>query len=222
MATSFVTARFPEQEMARHSDRMGMLSRTRGFLRPAEEARIREAGVSKYNRWQRAERVFEIVKDRTARQGVGPKLIIQRRTPNLDELSIREVDDHPTIPDLNAHPGIEKSHALTYEKFRGKLRSGGIWYCRYVDGTHTVSKHGFLAPTWKGAAEDTFVTEGGMAFQTQVANWKIEQTKKGVLNLATVICDDWIWTPQGGKRAYGGVRHFHIHEDCSGGRACNP
>lgn len=222
MATEFVTARFPEQEVVRITDRLPMLRRTRDFLKPAEQARLRVAGESRYGRWRDADVIYGLVKDKTGRMGVGPKIIIQRKVGDLDELSIREVMDKPTIPDLNAHPGIEQSHALTYKKFQGQLRSGGIWYCRRIDGSSQVSKHGYLTPDWKGAAEDTFVTEGGMALLTRVAEWKIEQTKSGVLRLATVICDDWIWTPGSGKRAYGGVRHYHIHEDCPGGTACNP
>jgi len=222
MATEFITARFPEQEVVRQTERAAMLRRARDFLGPADEARLRVAGVSKYGRWRDADAIYALVKERTARPDVGPKIVIQRKSGNQDELSIREVFDAPTIPDLNAHPGIEKSHALTYAKFRGQLRSGGIWYCRRIDGSSQVSKHGYRGERWQGAAEDTFVTEGGMALLTRVAEWKISQTKSGILTLQTVICDDWIWTPGSGKRSYGGVRHYHIHEDCSGGTACNP
>jgi hypothetical protein len=222
MATEFITARFPDREVVRQTDRQAMLRRTRDFLHPADEARFRVAGESKYGRWRKTELVYDAVKAKTARSGVGPKIIIQRKSGDQDELSIREVMDRPSIPDLNAHPGIEKSHGLTYAKFKGQLRSGGVWYCRRIDGSSQVSKHGYRGQGWQGAAEDTFVTEGGMSLLTRVAEWKIEQTKHGTLSLATVICDDWIWTPGSGKRSYGGVRHYHIHEDCDGGMACNP
>jgi hypothetical protein len=223
VSTEFITARYPEQEMVRQTDRQTMLRRTRTFLDPADLARLRVAGVSKYGRWRSTDAIYGLVKERTARPDVGPKIIIQRKVGDLDEFSIREVMDKPDILDLNAHPGIEKSHTLTWAKFKGQLRSGGIWYCRRIDGSTQISKHGYLRRgEWQGAAEDTFVTEGGMTLLTKVANWKIEQTKSGLLSLSTVICDDWIWTPSQGKHNYSGARHYHIHEDCDGGVPCNP
>ena len=224
MATSFVTARYPEQEVVRHTERRAMLRRTREFL-GHNQARLRVAGISKYGRWRSADAIYDLVKIRTARPDVGPKIIIQRKTGMNDELSIREVSDAPTVADLGCHPGIEKSHALAYAKFQGQLRSGGIWYCRRIDGSVQISKHGYLenAPNgWKGAAEDTFVTEGGMSLLIRVAEWKVAQTKSGILVLQTVIVDDRIWTKDQGWHDYSGVRHYHIHEDVSGGRACNP
>lgn len=221
MATEFITARYPEKEVVRQTERQAMLRRTRDFL-GKDQARLRVAGVSKYGRWRSSDAIYDLVKQRTARPDVGPKIIIQRKSGDQDELSIREVMDVPMIVDLHAHPMIEKSHTLTYNKFKGQLRSGGIWLCRKIDGSSQVSKHGYLTPDWKGAAEDTFVTEGGMSLLTRVADWKISQAKNGTLALATVICDDWIWTPSQGKHPYSGIRHYHIHEDCMGGVACRP
>jgi hypothetical protein len=223
MATEFITARFPEAEMPRTSNRAGMMRRTRSFLKPSEQSRLREAGTSKYGRWRDTEQVIRSVADRTARMGVGPKLIVQRRS-NMDQLSIREITKDPVIPDLHAHPAVEKIHALVWAKF--DVRSGGLWYCRNIDGTSTVSKHGYLGYTdgekWQGAAEDIFVLSGGMAQLENVAEFIVAQTKAGNANAATVIVNRKIWTPSQGWHTYTGVTHYHVHFDCAGGTGCNP
>jgi hypothetical protein len=224
MATEFITARFPEAEMPRTSNRAGMLRRTRFFLKPADQGRIREAGTSKYGRWRDTEQVMQVVKDRTARMGVGPKLIVQRRSADNDEISIREITKDPLIPELHANPLVEKIHAIVWAKF--DVRSGGLYVCRRIDGSTQVSKHGYIGITdgksWRGAAEDVFVLSGGMTELENVAEFIVVQTKAGNAKAATVIVNRKIWTPSQGWHAYTGEQHFHVHFDCLGGTACNP
>lgn len=220
--TEFITARFPENEMPKTQSRAEMRVRLRGFIKG--QARIREAG-GEYGPWRTENEAIERVMTRVDKMGVGPKLIVQRKTDN-DQLSIREVAVKLSIPELHANPHIEKSHGLTWAEFHD-LRSGGLWLCRNIDGTNTVSRHGYLdddpPDVWKGAAEDTFVTSGGMDHLEEVAHFKVAKAKEGILNLDTVIVNRTIWTaPDFNPRAYTGNQHFHVHEDAPGGHPCNP
>lgn len=222
MTTEFITARFPDGEMPKVQTREQMRDRVHGFIKG--RARIREAG-GEFGPWRREGATVARILDRTDRMGVGPKLIVQRKSDN-EQLSIREVWIKASIPELHANPHIEKSHGLTWARF-DDLRSGGVWLCRFVDGTHTVSKHGYLddvpPETWRGAAEDTFVTSGGMEHLEEVARFKVSLVKRGELVLATVIVNRTIWTaPSWEPRPYGGAQHFHVHEDAPGGHACSP
>lgn len=220
----FITARFPENEMPRTQTQLEAVRRVRGFIRDGEDARIREAG-GEFGPWRREQEAVTRLVNRMDDIGVGPKLIVQRKR-DMAQLSIREVARAPRIPELGANPHIEESHGLTWAEF-DDLRSGGVFVCRFVDGTRTVSKHGFLddvpPETWRGAAEDTFVTTGGMDHLEEVARFKVSLARNGTLTLATVIVNHTIWTaPDFDPRPYGGAQHFHIHEDAPGGHACNP
>jgi len=221
--TEFITARFPENEMPRTQTRAQARERVHGFVRPGERARVREAGGD-FGPWRREAEAVERLDERMGRMGVGPKLIVQREN-DQEQLSIREVSAEPKIPDLGCSPHIEKSHGLTYAEF-DDLRSGGVFLCRFIDGTHDVSKHGFLKPDpkgWRGAAEDTFVKTGGMEHLEEVARFKVRLAKSGVLVLENVIVNRTIYSaPSFEPRPYGGVQHFHVHEDCPGGHACTP
>lgn len=222
-ATEFITARFPDGSVPRVQTRRRVRGRVHRFIPLDSKARIREAG-GEFGPWLPEPEAVERLDHRMARMGVGPKLIVQRER-DRDQLSIREVSAEPRIPDLGCHPTIEKSHALTYAEFPD-LRSGGVFLCRFVDGSRTVSKHGYLKDDpdgWKGAAEDTFVTAGGMEALEEVAHFKVQCARRGILNLATVIVNRTIWTaPDWNARSYSGAQHFHVHEDAPGGRACNP
>lgn len=220
--TEFITARFPDAEMPKTQTRAEMRERLHRFLKG--RARIREAGGD-FGPWRTEAEAVRRVLERTDRMGVGPKLIVQRKV-DMEQLSIREVWRTVSIPELHANPHIEKSHGLTWAEFND-LRSGGLWLCRNVDGTDTVSKHGYLddvpPEVWRGAAEDTFVTTGGMDHLEEVARFKVRHAKAGTLTLATVIVNHTIWTaPDFDPRPYTGVQHFHCHEDAPGGHPCSP
>lgn len=222
--TEFITARFPDAEMPRTQTNLQAVRRVHDFIRDGEKARIREAG-GEFGPWLREREAVARLDTRMDRMGVGPKLIVQREG-DAEQLSIREVSSAPLIPDLGCSPHIEKSHALTYARFND-LRSGGVFLCRFIDGTRTVSKHGYLddvpPETWRGAAEDTFVKTGGMEHLEEVARFKVALAKTGELTLANVIVNRTIYSaPTFAARAYSGEQHFHCHEDAPGGHACNP
>jgi len=212
--TEFITARYPENAMPKTQDQKGMMTRARGFLDGA--GRLREAG-GEFGPWLTEPVVLDRIAKRTGAMGLGPKLIVQRKS-NRDQLSIREI---AAIVDLGAAPELEKIHAAVWSEF--DVRSGGLYLCRFIDGTHTTSKHGYLKDDpngWRGAAEDIFVIGAGMAALVQVAEFIVNGTKKNVLEAATVIVDRKIWTPAMGWHAYTGVQHFHVHVDVLGGHPC--
>jgi hypothetical protein len=213
--TEFITARFPENEMPKTQTKQEMMVRLRGFL--DGQARLREVG-GEWGPWRAKGEIMDRIDRRVSRMGVGPKLVTQRKS-DKEQLSIREIQ--AVVPNLGAAPELEKIHAAVWQEF--DVRSGGLYLCRFIDGTHTVSKHGYLKGDpngWKGAAEDIFVINGGMADLVKVAEFIVNGTRHNVLEAATVIVDDKIWTPSQGWHAYSGDRHFHVHCDVLGGHAC--
>jgi hypothetical protein len=152
--------------------------------------------------------------------GVGPRLVIQREK-DMEGMGIREVS---RTPNLGAAPKIEEIHAAVWQRF--DVRSGGLWLCRYIDGTNSVSRHGYESsnPSWKGGAEDIFPMgkDGGAAGLVKVAAFIIAETKAGRLDAENVIWLQRIWSPGAGERVYGGITHYHVHADVLGGSACRP
>jgi hypothetical protein len=224
--TEFVTAKFPDAEVPRTQSRAQTRRRVHRFIPAGSKARIREAG-GEFGPWRTERDAVQRLDDRMARMGVGPKLIVQRES-DREQLSIREVAVGPAIPELGASPFIEQAHAVIYDEFGPQLlRSAGIWLCRYVDGTTTVSKHGYLddipPETWRGAAEDLFVTSGGMTQLKKVARFTVDRAKSKAITLSTVIVDHSIFTaPDFVERPYGGDPHYHQHHDAPGGHPCSP
>jgi hypothetical protein len=210
--TEFITARYPDADMPKTQTKQEMMLRLRGFL--DAEGRLREAG-GEFGPWRQKGDILDRVDRRVSRMGVGPKLIVQRKS-DREQLSIREVE--AIVADLGAAPELEKIHGAVWSNF--DVRSGGLYLCRFIDGTRTVSKHGYLSTTWKGAAEDIFVINGNMTDLVQVGEFIVNGTKKDILEAATVIVDDKIWTPSQGWHRYTGNRHFHVHTDVLGGHAC--
>jgi len=223
--TEFITSRFPDGEVPRTQSRTEMRARVHVFVPEGSRARLREAGGT-VGPWRSEGELVPRIMARADAMGVGPKLIVQRESDER-QLSIREVAAAPEIPELYADPAIEEAHAHIYDEFGANiLRSAGVWLCRYVDGTRTVSKHGYHNPDrgWRGAAEDLFVTSGGMTQLHKVARFTVDRAKSGVLTLGTVIVDTSIFTAAGGwaEKPYGGVRHYHQHHDSPNGRPCQP
>jgi hypothetical protein len=213
MASEFVTARYPDAEMPRTQDKGEMLGRVRDFIKRGDTARIREQG-GEFSRWRNEPDSIKRISDRVSQMGVGPRLIVQRDS-DREMLSIRELT---RIPDLGAAPALEEIHAAVWQAFN--VRSGGLWLCRYIDGTRTVSKHGYRSSSWRGAAEDIFVNEGGMPQLVKVGEFIVARTRQGKLKAATVIVDTQIWSAGGSWRTYGGNRHYHVHTDVAGGSGC--
>jgi hypothetical protein len=216
--TEFITAKYPDASMPKTQDRKAMMLRVRGFLDNAKRARLREAG-GEFGPWLQPGDILDRIDRRTSRMGIGPKLIVQRDS-DRKQLSIREVDVGPAIPDLGAHPDVEKVHAAVWNKF--DVRTGGLYLCRFIDGTNQVSKHGYVSDNWKGAAEDIFVLSGGMTELEEVAEFIVRGAKANEWQSSTVIVNRRIWTPSAGWHPYSGAQHFHVHHDCPGGHACTP
>ena len=119
---------------------------------------------------------------------------------------------------------IEVAHGWIWDRFPGRVRSGGRFVCRYIDGTHTVSRHGFIDPhgTWRGAAEDVFI-DGDMGDLVAMARAIVDAAEDGVLDLDTVIVNHMIWTSGTGVwHEYNGAVHYHVHVDKLAGVSCRP
>lgn len=213
--TELIFSSFPEGEIARTIDRAALEQRVHKFVPAGERARLREIG-GEWGPWRSEADAVDRLLSRVDRLGVGPKIVVQRE----GDRAMRAIRELSALPDLGASPKIEAIHAAVWGEF--EVRSGGLWLCRFVDGTETVSKHGWLSSKWRGAAEDVFILDGGMPALVEVAQFVVARTKAGQLEAATVIVDNDIWTPSGGWRVYGGQRHYHVHVDVAGGAACSP
>ena len=66
---------------------------------------------------------------RVDRMGVGPRIVIQRE----DDRDMRAIRELTQIPNLGAAPELEKIHAAVWRRYN--VRSGGLWLCRFIDGT---------------------------------------------------------------------------------------
>jgi hypothetical protein len=212
----------------RSVDRAAMLERVAHFLdRGGDKARA-------WNRHREPPAVFrtaihtrERVELLTRNAADGARVLVQ--SLGLDEvLVVQKLDDRAAgpVPDLGCSPRIEKAHQLLWERFGEEaLRSAGRWYCRFVDGTNTVSRHGYLKPgVWQGSAEDIF-GEGSMntmAGLEQIARFLVRRVEAGDLALYTVIYGDEKWRAGEGWQPYGGVFHTHVHYDALGGQPCRP
>lgn len=222
MTTSneFVTARFPDGAVARTSNRANMRRRVHRFIPPGSEARLREAGED-FGAWRPEREIVPRILQRVDRMGVGPKLIVQRRR-DMDQLSIREVAVL-FVPDLGASPEIELLSAEIVDHFgMTLLRDGGLYVCRFVDGTTTVSKHGYVEAGggWKGTARDWFVKAGGMPKLEEVYRFSVARIKAHDWNGAHAIVNQTIYTHPSGEARYTGVQHFHLHNDVPRGVPC--
>ena len=90
------------------------------------------------------------------------------------------------VPDLGCLHQIEVAHGWIWDHFPGRVRSGGRFVCRYIDGTHTVSRHGFVDPrgTWRAPPK----TSSSTATWATSSRWpepSSTQRKTGF----------WTWTP---------------------------
>lgn len=224
MAIEYRTARWPENEMVRETDKAEAMNRLREFIGDANDrGRMRMKGREYTDRFRVRPVLLDRVEDRLQRIPFAEVIIVQREAGDRDQLSIRKLHPDPPLADLNANPLLEAAHAAVWTEFKGDVRSGGAWLCRYIDGTHTVSRHGFWKPDpggWKGSAEDVFVTEGGMPRQEAMANFVVKEF--GNKGLIECISNTRIWTPGSGWHSYGGHQHFHMHMGFAGGAACRP
>jgi hypothetical protein len=211
----FIFTDFPDGDIARLINRPTLLERLRKFIPAGEKARIREIG-GEWGPWRRESEAIDRIEMRIDKMGVGPRLVVQRQN-DMDMRAIRELSQ---TPNLGAAPELEKIHGAVWQRYN--VRSGGLYLCRYIDGTRTVSKHGYRSDSWKGAAEDVFVNAGGMTELVKVGRYIADQTKAHTLEAATVIVDNDIWQPSTGWKVYGGQRHYHVHVDVLGGTACSP
>jgi hypothetical protein len=219
MTTEYRTARWPEREFVKTQTRPGALERLSKFMADERQARMRFKGRTVFGAWRHPSFIQARVEDRLKTMPVGEVIIVQRET-DREQLAIRKMEKD-VVADLGCHPMLEVAHAYLWEKY--DVRSGGRWYCRFIDGTWTVSRHGFWqsGPSgWRGAAEDVFVNEGGMEQQEEMADDTV-QTFKGD-GLLEVISNRRIWTPSRGWHPYGGHPHYHEHLAFMGGVACRP
>lgn len=227
MKTEFITARFPDSAIPQTQTVEGARRRIHRFIRSGEQVRIREVG-GPWGPWRTEREATIRAVGRMKTMGVGPKIILQRQN-DMEQLSVREVRVlQQKVADIGANPRIEEAHAAIYDEFGPDLlRSGGVWYCRFIDGTNTVSRHGYLdevsPKTWHGGAEDLFVKSGGMTQLRKVARFTVDRAKHKVLDLSNIIVDTSIWSaPSFIERHYSGARHYHQHHDAPGGEPCRP
>jgi hypothetical protein len=217
----YITSLFPENRAPRTSTKRTALQRVHRFVPPGSQMRLREAG-QEFGQWRREKDGVPRLIQRLEHLEVGPKIIVQRES-DMEQLSIRTVESL-FIPDLGANPTLELLSAELVDAFgMDTLRDGGLYVCRYIDGTHSVSRHGYVKkslPAWKGSARDWFVRSGGMTTLWQVARFQVSRIQHHNVTNAHVIVDSSIYTHPGGWTGYRGAKHLHTHIDTPGGEPC--
>lgn len=165
--------------------------------------------------------INRIVRNWTKTPTVGARLDIHAQN---NVFTLRAVEVAPAVSAPDTHPVIAALYVRVFTKY-GWVTNLGNWYCRYISGTHTVSRHGYYAPTWKGAAQD-FGAENGdqlLLLAYAIVHWATDPTDPAFYGkIATVIVHDRIWTQGSGWSGYGGVYHYHVHADTEAGVPCSP
>lgn len=200
--------------------RWAMLARWAAFTSRSFHVRLRRRG-EEYGDWVTVPNAQQTFRAQTAADRAGVRVFTQRRRDGK-EFVVTKVE-RDVVPDLGCEPALEKIHHAVFDvKYPGRVRSGGRYFCRFVDGTTVVSRHGYRTDRWQGAAEDIFVTDPNtMAFLEEVADFIVAETEAGRLDARTVIVNRRRWTPLGWG-PYTGAQHFHVHVDTDGGAPCTP
>jgi len=183
--------------------------------------RIRGRG-SDFGPYRKRKDIRQQVGRRTNFNDFGYRVFVQRKRDSK-VLSIWKIEVEDPIPDLGCAPDIEKAHAALVKRYgAAAIPSGGRYYCRYVDGSHIVSHHGYVGPGWKGGAEDIFSVPDNMDSLGDKAYFLVAETKAGRLNLNRVIVGNSSWSPSTGWEWYGGEYHRHVHYQTAAGSPCSP
>jgi hypothetical protein len=219
----YLTQRYPESEKVKETGRRRALTRTKAFMtKKGGSIQLREPGEPYGPRLTAREALRRVARRSRIRHTF--KAII-RRLSDGEEFSLRTINKESfPVPDLGCLHAIEVAHGWIWDHFPGRVRSGGRFVCRYIDGTHTVSRHGFVDPrgTWKGAAEDVFI-DGDMGDLVAMARAIVGAAEESVLDLDTVIVNRMIWTSGTGVwHEYNGAVHYHVHVDKLAGEPCRP
>jgi hypothetical protein len=164
--------------------------------------------------------VNRIVKQWTRTASVGSRLDIHTQD---DVFNLKAVEVAPPIAAPNIAPPLDKLYVRVFTKY-GWVTNLGNWYCRYIAGTHIVSRHGYYTTLWKGAAQD-FGADSGSQLELlayAIVHWATDPTDTDFYGkIATVIVHDRIWT-NGTWGHYSGEYHYHVHCDVLAGVACRP
>jgi hypothetical protein len=218
----FVVYKRGGREPEKSVDRGAMLERVDVFLKGKAKAWLRQKDQPKFYRppGLAARKVRRL----TASAPEGQAVLVKREDDD-EVLVIQKLAARAPVTNLGCHPQIEAAHQMLWSKFGEEhLRSAGRFYCRFIAGTNIVSRHGYVSPHWKGAAEDIF-GEGSMnnmAGLEQIAKFLVRAHTDGKLQLYTVIYGDKRWRAGEGWGPYGGVYHTHVHYDALGGGPCSP
>lgn len=206
----------------------GTVTRSRMLLRVARfvvfhQLRLRQRGGKYPDRWLLSRDGLRRIAKRTSFEDVGFKLFIQRKN-DFQVLSIHKTWSEPPAPDLGCHTDIERAYGALQRRFgTNGISNGGIYFCRYVDGTRIVSRHGYVGSGWKGAAGDVFSSPDNMDALYDRARFLVAEVRQGRLNLDRIICGDDVWETYDGMvepHYYRGAYHRHVHFEVHEGRGC--
>lgn len=141
-------------------------------------------------------------------------------------LNLRAVQVAPPIPAPDVAPPLGKLYVQVFTKY-GWVTNLGNWYCRFIAGTRTVSRHGYHAAddSWFGAAQDFGASNGDqlVLLANDIVHWANDSSDTDFYRkIATVIVHDRIWTKDGGWGHYSGEYHYHVHVDVDAGVPCSP
>lgn len=202
--------------------REGMLNRLDVFMAESWFFKLRNRGGD-FGPWLPRGIAKYRVRKRTAKQGDEYQIIIFRKR-DKKSLKIHKIEVEPPAPEMGCNAEIEKAYGALYRQYGyGGINNGGVYYCRYVDGTRIVSRHGYVGPGWKGAAGDVFSDPDNMDALYDRARFLVSETRAGRLRLDMIICGDDYWTSEDGMTTphyYRGIYHRHVHFQVNDGWPC--
>jgi len=137
----------------------------------------------------------------------------------------------PKIQDVVGSPAIDVVYTYVFKRFP-KASNLGTWYCRYVDGTWTVSKHGYRGTSqqadtqeaWFAAAID-FGPSGQMDVLQDIFDFCIYNSVGDdaiFRRTGLILFKDKAWSPSQGLHQSGANYHYHVHYETDEGYPCSP
>lgn len=170
--------------------------------------------------------IRRIVRQWSKTAEVGARLdLLDDTLPKHDQIvyHFRCVEVAPAVPAPDTAPPLGPLYVRVVTR-HGWVTNLGNWYCRFIAGTHEVSRHGYYALAWKGAAQD-FGADSAQHLEDlaeEIVHWATDATDEFYGKIATVIVHDRIWTRNEGWHHYSGIYHYHVHVDVDEGVPCSP
>jgi hypothetical protein len=164
--------------------------------------------------------VNKIVRNWSKKGEIGSRLDVHAQDTVL---AFKCIQVAPPVPAPDIAPELVPVYVRVFTNY-GWVTNLGNWFCRYIAGTHTVSRHGYYGTSWRGAAQDFGCPDSAHLelLANNIVHWTTDHTDPLYGKVDTVIVHNRIWSKTGGWNTYNGVYHYHVHIDVQSGSPCHP